>query len=109
MSDIIIIASVFVFGLAILNGLAAGIVSILYFWRNNRNTTQRALAGSAVSGLMIAGTMLGPLAVDGMSAAFESTIAMFFFFAVCAVASLPGAFIMSRKIAKSDPVGDTFR
>ena len=108
MSEIIIVASVFVFGLAILNGLAAGMVSILYFWRNNRSTTQRALWGALISGLICAGTMLGPVVLEGLSAAFESTLALVVMVVVCTAGSLPGAFIMSRKIAKTDVIGDVF-
>ncbi len=109
MTDIIVIALVIAVGLSIFNGFAAGVVSALYFWRNHRNTTQRAILGAFVSGLTCAGIMLGPVVLEGLNAAGESTIAIVVVVALCAAVSLPGAFIMSRKIAKADPLGDTFR
>ena len=99
------------FGGVMVNFTSAGLVAGLYFWRNVRSATRRAFQGAALTGLlfllMFSVTFFIGLA-DGTFAPAQLLLFLPFIFALGFLTGLPGAFIMSRKIAKSDPLGDTF-
>ncbi len=109
MTELIVLLTVFAFGLVILNGFAAGTVAFLYFWRKSRGVSRRALAAGLVVGMVTAGSLSGAMLADDLGDALPATIGLLFVALVCGLASLPGAFMMSRKIASADVVGDTFR
>lgn len=111
MSSIAVGVIALAFGAVMLNFCAAGLVAGFYFWRNVRSVSKRAVLGALLTGLICVAMLSGALLQDIISSVREtvvvvSTIVMFLGLA-CA-SSFPGAFIMSRKIAKTDVFGDTF-
>ncbi|RJY08807.1 hypothetical protein [Aurantiacibacter aquimixticola] len=106
MTTLLTIAPFLLIGIVIMNGFAAGVVAILYHWRGNANVSQRALFGSVVAGLASGTLLLGPFLSEGLIGAGGAGVGAFvigFMFAAGLIVSLPGAFLMSRKI------GDTRR
>ncbi|KLI63662.1 hypothetical protein AAV99_07960 [Aurantiacibacter marinus] len=86
--------------IVILNGFAAGVVAAVYFWRNSQGVMKRAFTGALSTGLaclaMLSGsvTNLGDLGEGVAIGAFVLAIC----FAFGTLVSLPGAYILSRKI-----------
>lgn len=109
MYEILLFSTLLVFGALMLNGFAAGAVAALYYWRGNRSRTKRALAGALASGITSAGSLSGALIGGDSSDYLPGTLGLALTAIVCAMVALPGAFLMSRKIAATDVVGDTFR
>ena len=107
--ELVIILTATVFGLIIINGYAAGVVAALYFWRNRQSVAKRALFAALVAGLTAAAMLSGPMLADGFNDTLPIVLGLAFTGGIAALVSLPGAFIMSRKIANHDPVGETFR
>jgi len=104
MDEVFVLLTFLLFGLVLLNGFSAGIVAFLYFWRKNRDVNRRALSAGLVSGMVIAGTLSGALLTEGFYEILPAVIGLVFVAIICGAASLPGAFILSRKIGQSAPV-----
>lgn len=89
------------FALVIMNGFAAGIVAALHFWNGIAAVARRAMLASLSSGivsvLLFSGILLEEGFVDSEGMDVLALVCVIFL-AVGTVVSLPGAFIMSRKI-----------
>ena len=109
MSDILVALAALIFGGVIMNFCSAGLVAGLYFWRGSRKMSVRALTGAGLTGVLFFLMLSGAFLASSMENYPAVAIAVPMIIVVGAVTSLPGAFLMSRKIAKSDPFGDTFK
>lgn len=91
----------------ILNGFAAGVVAIAYFWRDAQGVMKRAVIGALGSGIasfgLASGVVLtgGSVRGDGL-AMISIGIGVFVVFGT--LISLPGAYILSRKIGSRQRV-----
>ena len=86
--------------IVLLNGFAAGLVAVSYFWRDAQGVMKRALVGALGAGIVCLLMVSGPLVAgrglgNGLAAAVLSLATIF---AVGFLVSLPGAYILSRKI-----------
>lgn len=100
------------FTAVILNGFAAGVVSVLHFWGKNGQVGLRAALGSIGSGICTLLVFSGFIFFDPTSTRDGigvMTGISVIFFAGGMIVSLPGAFLMSRKIGDTMPINpDTF-
>lgn len=99
------------FGLVGINGFAAGMAAILHIWRGKDRLRIRVLLAATLSGalpssvVVVVGLAEGEMVADaavgaGLGLAFLASTA------VTGLASLPGALVISRKLAGP---GDAFR
>jgi len=93
-----------------LNGFAAGLAAILSLWRPTTRRVGRTLLASAFSGFLPA-SIFFPMALTqrefiGGEGPIVAAVAFAVVFVIAAVASLPGAIFMTRKLEKP---GNEFR
>lgn len=108
MTEAVILGWVGVTGLIGLNGFAAGIVAVLHEWRSSLRRASRIVVASTTSGLLPASYfMVIPAATAAERGEFGvMALAGAVVFVIAAVASLPGAIVLARKLARP---GDEFR
>jgi len=108
LETIVVVGWVSLTGIVGLNGFAAGIVAVLHAWRSPMRPGNRTFLASAASGSLPASYMIVVPAASG-EAASEFGIMLLVsavLLAVGTVVSLPGAIIVSRKLASP---GDDYR
>ena len=94
-----IAATSLLFAAFILNGFAAGVVAFLYHWRGVSALGARAVAASFATGTTLALALVATTLGNLMAGGVEETALLFgTMLAIGTVVSLPGAFLMSRKI-----------
>lgn len=100
------------FFIVILNGFAAGLVSFAHFFRGAEGVMKRALIGACGTGVVCVALMSGALLFGGAGGGEGAAVIVM----VCAIVaafgaavSLPGAYILSRKIGDAGRIDpDTF-
>jgi hypothetical protein len=102
MAEISILAWVGIVIVVGLNGFAAGAAAVLHLWRGRMAHGARSMLAAALAGALPASFMIVvPMAESGMGGQFTIFLLAFaVIFAGATAISLPGAIIISKKLAK---------